>query len=287
MCNTIDNLIIQIYQSRSSYIPPDYKVHVEYIIKNWIENDEKQGTILFPGCFCLKSDILCNVIWNDQMKQLIGDLNKIPFKQLSKIQTKYLKAKKEKHEIRMAKIQGRISNQKSTLPNEIMKLIQKRFKSWVNESEIFDIANLINNYFEVSSDKKMKFTGISHVRRLWIESSKFMSISSPHFSLTPAKFSVSDFKGEQYYIEEKEAGYDLRVEKEDKTVRFFKIMSTADSPDKTKIFPILKSSFQENLLKEKKGKNDFYVAIVCQVLNNNPEVIYCRFHQNSVRIPFN
>jgi hypothetical protein len=97
MCNTIDNLIIQIYKSRSTHIPPDFKVHIEYIIKNWIEKDEQQGKILFLCCSCTMVDILFNVIWDDEMKKMIVDLNKIPFNQFLKIQTKYSKSKKEKH----------------------------------------------------------------------------------------------------------------------------------------------------------------------------------------------
>jgi hypothetical protein len=78
MCQQIDNLIISIYNSSSYGNYSNFKVHTEYIIKNWIENDEKRGKILFPCCINRKTEILFNIIWDNKMKQLMGDFNKIP-----------------------------------------------------------------------------------------------------------------------------------------------------------------------------------------------------------------
>lgn len=138
---------------------------------------------------------------------------------------------------------------------------------------------MINNYFEISGDREKRFIGISNVYKRLIKSKAFRTVSSPHFSLTPTRFTVSDFEGKQYYIGEEKEGYDLSVERKDKTIVFFKVMSTVDSLKQANLFSILKSSSQMNLMrKQGKGeKSNFYAEIVFQALSNNPEILYCSF----------
>jgi hypothetical protein len=255
-----------------------------YILNECSDIDEQQRRQLFPNTFHLRTDLVLNVLWSQETRDLIADFNKFSLPELHNILEKHSIPKVKRDEIKKQNLQQQIREKQISFSSYLSRFIKKSFSEILDSKEIEKLETIHQTFFQVTENPSIIHKGKVYVYHSLVQSNQFKSVTSPILSLSITNQSETDFEGKTFYIQESEEQYDLVVETLDGLKIYFIVNCTEKSLNNHHDYPFLCQHLEWWKFDPPKYDDKYCFVQVFQANSSSPIIYYLNHFMSFIKL---